>query len=57
MDQSRYNPVYICDVLRDLVQFALFKKREEHPWRSVTLSNVAGNAILLHGCFSFSQNI
>ena len=37
MDQSRYNPVYICDVLRDLVRFVLFKKREEHPWRSVTL--------------------
>ena len=51
MDQSRYNPVYICDILRDLVRFVLFKKREEHPWRSITLSNVAGNAILLRGCF------
>ena len=32
----------ICDALRDLVPFAQFKKLEEHPWRSVTLSKVAG---------------
>ena len=32
----------ICDVLCDLVPFAQFKKREKHPWRSVTLSKVAG---------------
>ena len=25
-----------CNVLRDLVPFAQFKKREKHPWRSVT---------------------
>ena len=25
-----------CDVLRDLVPFVQFKKREKHPWRSVT---------------------
>ena len=24
----------ICDVLRDLVSFAKFKKREKHPWRN-----------------------
>ena len=45
----------ICDVLRDLVPFAQFKKCEKHPWRSescrlspATLLKVA----LLHGCFS-----
>ena len=32
----------LCDVLRDLVPFVQFKKREEHPWRSVTFSKVAG---------------
>ena len=29
----------LCDELRDLVSFVLFEKR---PWRSVTLSKVAG---------------
>ena len=33
---------FICDVLRDLVSFVQFKKREKHPWRSITLSKVAG---------------
>ena len=33
----------ICDVLRDLVHFVQFKKREKHPWRSVTFSEVAGS--------------
>ena len=44
----------LCDVLRDLVPFVQFKKREEHPWRSVTFSKVAGllKVTLLHGCFS-----
>ena len=28
----------ICDALRDLVPWAQFKKREKHPWRSVTFS-------------------
>ena len=28
------------DVLRDLVQFVQFKKREQHPCRSVTLLKV-----------------
>ena len=32
----------ICDVLRDLVSFAQFKKREKHPWRSATFGKVAG---------------
>ena len=31
-----------CDALRDLVLFVQFK-REKHPWRSVTFSNVAGS--------------
>ena len=30
------------DVLRDLVPFVQFKKREKYPWRSVTFSKVAG---------------
>ena len=30
------------DVLRDLVPFVQFKKREKHPRRSVTFSTVAG---------------
>ena len=30
------------DALRDLVPFVQFKKREKHPWRSVTFSKVAG---------------
>ena len=30
------------DALRDLVPFAQIKKREKHPWRSVTFSKVAG---------------
>ena len=33
---------YICDVLRDLVPFVQFKKREKHPWKSVIFSKVAG---------------
>ena len=37
------------DALRDLVTFVQFKKREKHPWRSVTFSKVA--VTLLHGCF------
>ena len=32
----------ICDALRDLVPFVQFKKREKHPWRSVTFRKVAG---------------
>ena len=26
----------ICDTMRDLVLFVQFKKREKHPWGSVT---------------------
>ena len=49
----------ISDVLCNLVPFALFKKREKHPWTSVTFSKVTGfqsatllKITLLHGCFS-----
>ena len=31
-----------CDALPNLVPFVQFKKREKHPWRSVTFSKVAG---------------
>ena len=34
----------ICDVLRDVVPFVQFKKREKHPWKSVTFSKVVGLA-------------
>ena len=33
---------HYCGAVRDLIQFAQFKKREKHPWRSVTFSKVAG---------------
>ena len=32
----------ICDALGDLVPFAQLKKREKHPWRSVTFGKVVG---------------
>ena len=41
-----------CDALRDLVPFVQFKKREKHPWRSVTFSTTLLRVTLLHGCFS-----
>ena len=34
----------ICGVLRNLVPLIQFKKREQHPWRSFTISKVAGLA-------------
>ena len=33
--------VNICDVMRNLVPFVQFKKREKLPWRSVTFSKIA----------------
>ena len=33
------NCFIICDALRDLAVFVQFKKREKHPWRSVTKSS------------------
>ena len=38
----------ICGALRDLVRFAQFKKREKHPWRSITFSKVAGWSLQLY---------
>ena len=38
----QYYKNIICDALRDLVTFVQFKKREKHPWRSVTFSKVPG---------------
>ena len=37
-----YFTLVICGALRDLTPFVQFKKREKHPWRSVTFSKVAG---------------
>ena len=39
--------LHIYGVLRDLVPFVQFIKREKHPWRDVTLLKVT----LIHGCF------
>ena len=33
--------LHICGVLRDFVTCAQFKKREKHPWRSVTFGKNA----------------
>ena len=46
----------ICDALRDLVPFVQFKKREKHPWTSVTFCRLKTATLLkvtlLDGCFS-----
>ena len=42
MKKNMVFPLFICGALRDLVPFVQFKKREKHPWRSVTFSKVAG---------------
>ena len=33
--------IWLCDALRDLVQFLQFEKRKKHQWRGVTFSKVA----------------
>ena len=38
---SRIDSKFWCDVLRDLVPFVQFKKREKHPWSSVTFGKDA----------------
>ena len=38
----------ICDVLRHLVPFVQFKKREKYPWRCVTFDKVAGLSLQLY---------
>ena len=35
-----FNFINICDDLRHFVAFKQCKKREKHPWRSVTFSKV-----------------
>ena len=35
-------PLFHCDALHDLVLFKQFKKREKHPWKSVTFCEVVG---------------
>ena len=39
---GKHHWAVIFDVLRNLVPFVQIKKREKHPWRSVTFSKVAG---------------
>ena len=34
--------MFTCDILRDLVTSAQFKKREKHSWRNVKFSKIAG---------------
>ena len=44
----------IWDAFPNLVPFIQFKKREKHPWKSVTFSKVPGRSLkvtLLHGRF------
>ena len=48
-------------MLRDLLPFAQFEKRENHPWRSVNLSKVAGLKpaktifLLVETCFTLVE--
>ena len=48
--------IHIGDALRDLVPSVQFKKREKHPWRSVTFIKLQVSTLrkvtLLHDCFS-----
>ena len=52
--QSKINPnkqvtyAVICDALRALVPFVQFKKRGQHPWRSVPFSKVVGLRKISH---------
>ena len=42
----------VCDVFRALVPFVQLKKREKHPWRSVTFKPATLLKVtLLHWCF------
>ena len=41
--KSTENCFFIYDALFDFVPFVQFKKREKHPWRNVTFSNVVSN--------------
>ena len=53
MKFTKFTAVYEIDIqiwgaLHDLVPFVQFKKREKHPWRSVTFSKVAGLSLQLY---------
>ena len=37
---SRIDSKLWCDVLRDLVPFVQFKKREQHPWTNLLLVKI-----------------
>ena len=37
-NRKAFGLTQLCDALRNLVPFVKFKKREKHPWRSVTFS-------------------
>ena len=47
------NTTTIREILRDLVPFVQFKKREKHLWNSVTFSKSKTllKVTLFHGCF------
>ena len=51
--------IYICDVLRDLVPFVQFQKREKHRWRSVTFTppSVFFTFLKLYIWYQIAQNI
>ena len=45
--------IHTCGALRDLVPFVQFKKRENHPWKSVNFKPATLLKLtLLHGYFS-----
>ena len=47
--------IYICDVLRDLVQFVQFKKRGKHPWRSITFSHSSMGVFHVFKLYKWNQ--
>ena len=42
----------ICDVLRDMVPFVQYKKREKHPWRRLKPATLQKVKLVLRWCFS-----
>ena len=44
-DATQWWVMDICGVLRNLVPFVQFKKREKHPRNSATFSKVAGYSL------------
>ena len=53
-EEYKISWVKVYDVVRDLVPFLQLKKREKHPWRSVTFSK--RKAMLLRGCLTCFLN-